>query len=137
MAHKQHARDEDDKPPYPESTNFTRWADIVAWAEEDQNGDRSQDQEENSQDSKYGKPKWQLQQSKTPATRSRSRGIANDKTQNRLSKLINKWDPDIVGIAEPKINPRDISSAYLQSLGMSASFHSNDRQNSVPNIWLL
>ncbi|KAF9615394.1 hypothetical protein IFM89_023045 [Coptis chinensis] len=122
MAHKQHARDEDDKPPDPESTNFTRWADIVAWAEEDQNGNRSQDQEENSQDSKYGKPKWQLQQSKTPATRSRSRGIANDKTQNRLSKLINKWDPDIVGIAEPMINPRDISSAYLQSLGMSASF---------------
>ncbi|KAF9603379.1 hypothetical protein IFM89_035624 [Coptis chinensis] len=65
------------------------------------------------------------------------RGIANDKTQNRLSKLINKWDPDIVGIAEPMINPRDISSAYLQSLGMSASFYSNDRQNSAPNIWLL
>ncbi|KAF9606065.1 hypothetical protein IFM89_023088 [Coptis chinensis] len=65
------------------------------------------------------------------------RGIANDKTQNRLSKLINKWDPDIVGIAEPMINPGDISRAYLQSLGMSASFYSNDRQNSVPNIWLL
>ncbi|KAF9619407.1 hypothetical protein IFM89_006594 [Coptis chinensis] len=65
------------------------------------------------------------------------RGIANDKTQNRLSKLINKWDPDIVGIAEPMINPGDISSAYLQSLGMSASFYSNDRFNSVPNIRLL
>ncbi|KAF9609452.1 hypothetical protein IFM89_016252, partial [Coptis chinensis] len=38
--------------------------------EEDQNGDRSQDQEENSQDSKYGKPKWQPRMTKTRRPRS-------------------------------------------------------------------
>ncbi|KAF9623721.1 hypothetical protein IFM89_004274 [Coptis chinensis] len=64
------------------------------------------------------------------------RGIANDKSQNRLSKLINKWDPDIVGIAEPMISPDDFSKAYLQSLGMSSCFFSNNSPNRVPNIWL-
>ncbi|KAF9626615.1 hypothetical protein IFM89_036476, partial [Coptis chinensis] len=96
---------------------------------------------------KYGKPKWQNRNQNPVTDRIKvkvseeegriDKGIANDKTQNRLSKLINKWDPDIVGIAEAMITPRDISSAYLQSLGMSASFYFNDRHNSVPNIWLL
>ncbi|KAF9589466.1 hypothetical protein IFM89_024124 [Coptis chinensis] len=43
-----------DKPPDPASPQSTSWADIVAWAEEDQGGDHSQEQEENSQASKYG-----------------------------------------------------------------------------------
>ncbi|KAF9622560.1 hypothetical protein IFM89_032125 [Coptis chinensis] len=64
------------------------------------------------------------------------RGIANDKSQNRLSKLINKWDPDIVGIAEPMISPDDLSKSYLQSLGMSSCFFYNTSPNRVPNIWL-
>ncbi|KAF9590142.1 hypothetical protein IFM89_031746 [Coptis chinensis] len=33
-----------------------------------------------------------------------TRGIANAKSQNRLSSLLKKWDPDLVGIAEPKTN---------------------------------
>ncbi|KAF9611097.1 hypothetical protein IFM89_026990 [Coptis chinensis] len=64
------------------------------------------------------------------------RGIANDKSQNRFSKLINKWDPDIVGIAEPMISPDDFSKFYLQSLGMSSCFFYNTSPNRVPNIWL-
>ncbi|KAF9625478.1 hypothetical protein IFM89_023394 [Coptis chinensis] len=78
------------------------------------------------------RPQWQKQQTYPPATR----GIANDKSQNRLSKLINKWDPDIVGIAEPMISPDDFSKVYLQSLGMSSCFFFNNSPNRVPNIWL-
>ncbi|KAF9618690.1 hypothetical protein IFM89_002385 [Coptis chinensis] len=64
------------------------------------------------------------------------RGIGNDKSQNRLSKLINKWDPDILGIAEPKINPQEMSMVFLQSHGLSTKFHHNSRQCQVPNLWL-
>ncbi|KAF9618077.1 hypothetical protein IFM89_000028 [Coptis chinensis] len=67
------------------------------------------------------------------------RGIANERSQIRLSKLINKWDPDIVGIAEPKIQPNDIPINFLHSLGMSTAFFSNPGTdpNRVPNIWLI
>ncbi|KAF9616544.1 hypothetical protein IFM89_030005 [Coptis chinensis] len=64
------------------------------------------------------------------------RGIANDKSQNRLSKLINKWEPEIVGIAEPMIYPNDLPISFLQSLGMSSAFYSNPNSdpNKIPNI---
>ncbi|KAF9608958.1 hypothetical protein IFM89_012135 [Coptis chinensis] len=58
------------------------------------------------------------------------RGIANDKSQNRISKIINKWDPDIVGIAEPKILPQDFPINVLHSLGINSAFYSN------PNSYL-
>ncbi|KAF9595272.1 hypothetical protein IFM89_038407 [Coptis chinensis] len=67
------------------------------------------------------------------------RGIANERSQIRLSKLIKKWDPDIVGIAEPKIHPKDIPINFLHTLGMSTVFFSNigTDPNRVPNIWLI
>ncbi|KAF9596775.1 hypothetical protein IFM89_013322 [Coptis chinensis] len=55
------------------------------------------------------------------------RAVANDKSQNMLSKLINRWDLDIVGITEPKIHPNDIPINFLHSLGMSNAFYSNPR----------
>ncbi|KAF9590927.1 hypothetical protein IFM89_000472 [Coptis chinensis] len=67
------------------------------------------------------------------------RGIANEQSQIRLSKLIKKWDPDIVGIAKPKIHPKDIPISFLHTLGMSTVFFSNPGTdpNRVPNIWLI
>ncbi|KAF9622621.1 hypothetical protein IFM89_032520 [Coptis chinensis] len=67
------------------------------------------------------------------------RGIANDKSQNRLSKLINKWEPEIVGIAEPMIYPTDLPISFLQSLGMSSAFYSNPSSDlkRTPNLWLM
>ncbi|KAF9605482.1 hypothetical protein IFM89_017501 [Coptis chinensis] len=67
------------------------------------------------------------------------RGISNDKSQNCLSKLINKWEPDIVGIAELMIYPNDLPINFLQSLGMSSALYSNPNSdpNRVPNLWII
>ncbi|KAF9620903.1 hypothetical protein IFM89_015300 [Coptis chinensis] len=140
LVRKQHFGEEENEPPDPE-TPISRWGDMAEDDIEEEHdptvglmGLMVNDTQESDLICEESKshPRWRLQQTYPPATR----GIANDKSQNRLSKLINKWDPDIVGIAEPMISPDDFSKAYLQSLGMSSCFFSNNSLNRVPNIWL-
>ncbi|KAF9619458.1 hypothetical protein IFM89_007033 [Coptis chinensis] len=65
------------------------------------------------------------------------RGISNDETKSRLAKLVKKWEPDIIGIAEPKIDPSSFSTSYLRSLGLYTQIVHNSNDNMVPNLWLL
>ncbi|KAF9612545.1 hypothetical protein IFM89_001412 [Coptis chinensis] len=45
------------------------------------------------------------------------RGIANDKSQQRLEKLVKQGNPEFIGIAEPKISPSDLPVSFISSLG--------------------
>ncbi|KAF9622129.1 hypothetical protein IFM89_029413 [Coptis chinensis] len=133
LAQKQQVRGLESKPPDPNFPQSSNWSDMIE--------EEVEDQLQISKD-RY-KSQWQLQPHTLPATRFRSRsrtgGIANDKSQNCLSKIINKWEPDIVGIVEPMINPNNLPINFLQSLGMSSALYSNPSSdpNRVPNLWLI
>ncbi|KAF9598374.1 hypothetical protein IFM89_027276 [Coptis chinensis] len=106
-------RQVDQTPPRPPDKAKERWADI---------------QEDDTETTHAGK---------FALLTSSFRGIANAKTQNRLSKLIKEWDPDLLGIAEPKIDSNAISKSYIQSLGLCVTFFCNSNNQQLPNIWLL
>ncbi|KAF9603845.1 hypothetical protein IFM89_038028 [Coptis chinensis] len=131
---------EEEKPPDTETSTPSRWADLIEEGEIEEpfhidDNSRSDSREGQGLFTNSGvKPQWQLQHLTPPSTR--SRGIGNDKSQNRLAKLINKWEPDILGIAEPKINPQDMPMSFLQSYGMSTTFHYNSGRSQIPNLWL-
>ncbi|KAF9614628.1 hypothetical protein IFM89_019605 [Coptis chinensis] len=136
LVKKKQVQDLEDKPPDDSSPQSSRWADEI-YLPPGPDPDLGLEERQN-------KVTFTISNNKLPLFTMRCifwniRGIANERSQIRLSKLINKWDPDIVSIAETKIQPKHIPINFLHSLGMSTAFYSNPRTdpNRVPNIWLI
>ncbi|KAF9621416.1 hypothetical protein IFM89_020938 [Coptis chinensis] len=66
-----------------------------------------------------------------------STGISNEKTINRLSKLIKDHDPDFIGIAAPLVDPNQFHLHFFTNLGYSASLHVNQHPSHCQNILFL
>ncbi|KAF9613812.1 hypothetical protein IFM89_011981 [Coptis chinensis] len=144
---KQQVRELESKPPDPTSPQSSNWSDMIEGEVEDQlqrNKERYKPQwqlhltlfQPPGPDQDLGlrvrknNSTFIIHPNKYPIFSMRCiywniRGIANDKSQNRLSKLINKWGPEIVGIAESMIYPTDLPMSFLQSLRMSSALYSN------------
>ncbi|CAN6558781.1 unnamed protein product [Malus baccata var. baccata] len=64
------------------------------------------------------------------------RGIGNDDSRTELSNICRLHHPDLVCIAEPMVTFNSISTAYWDSLNLSALTF-NSRGTLAPNLWLL
>ncbi|KAF9590975.1 hypothetical protein IFM89_000520, partial [Coptis chinensis] len=131
---------EEERPPDPEIIAPSRWADLT---EDDELEEQNQNVESPMSDNREGQGhntncglKPAVATITTPIHQSGSRSIWKEGELKNRHRLINKWDPDILGIAEPKINPQEMSMVFLQSHGLSTKFHHNSRQCQVPNLWL-
>ncbi|KAL5698933.1 hypothetical protein ACHQM5_029903 [Ranunculus cassubicifolius] len=66
-----------------------------------------------------------------------ARGILKKKARNRLKRLVRKYNPDLVGIVEPKISTDRISPNMLIALGLNGKIISNGSSEHLANIWIL
>ncbi|KAF9591206.1 hypothetical protein IFM89_002861 [Coptis chinensis] len=140
IVRKQHYGVDEKEPPDPK-TPTSRWGDMAEDDVEEEHDPTvglmglmvNDTQESDLICRSRNRPQWQKQQTYPPATR----GIANDKSQNRLSKLINKWDPDIVGIAEPMISPDDFSKITVEVDGVLLSIiHAHCNYVNRRQLWM-
>ncbi|KAF9594086.1 hypothetical protein IFM89_027361 [Coptis chinensis] len=117
-----HPAQVDQTPPRPPDKAKERWADI---------------QEDNTETSHAGKFALLTELCPVQNITSSKTAMSKKKRSKRLSKLIKEWDPDLLGIAEPKIDSNAISKSYIQSLGLCVTFFCNSNNQQLPNIWLL
>ncbi|KAF9619289.1 hypothetical protein IFM89_006476 [Coptis chinensis] len=130
LVRKQHFGEEENEPPDPE-TPTSRW------------GDMAEDDIEEEHDPTVGLMGLMVNDTQESDLIYRSRNAptmaiaTNISPSYQVQISISDWAKGIIkGIAEPMISPDDFSKAYLQSLGMSSYFFSNNSLNRVPNIWL-